>query len=93
MSASARDGPVAHGGFWKPGTVAPGSTVERDDKADSADGGDVVLFNPNEVRTSDRPRRHVHTSDGFSPCTGPHNCQAAAHAPHIRCAHANIIRD
>lgn len=46
--------------FWKPGTVAPGVNVEREDGKESgaAGGGDdVVVFNPHENLTIAKQRR------------------------------------
>jgi hypothetical protein len=55
------------GAFWRPGTVAPGAAVERDDssgsKLGSADddagggGGSTIIFNANEGLSMARQRR------------------------------------
>lgn len=44
--------------FWKPGTVAPGVSVERDEKAESGEAGDAIhMFNPNENLTIAKQRK------------------------------------
>ncbi len=64
MSTVSRGG---GGAFWRPGTVAPGAAVERDDSSGSklggADddagggGGAAIVFNANEGLSMARQRR------------------------------------
>ena len=49
-------------GFWKPGNVAPGVNVERDNGKDSSGDADVVIFNPNENLSISKQRKMLYVS-------------------------------
>lgn len=54
--------------FWKPGTVAPGSTVEREDETEGGEGGGVIVYNPRQNLSLRQQRMQLPIYAARTPC-------------------------